>query len=640
MVRKLSIQFELLLPYLPITQMKKLTQDEFVTIVKTNYGDRIDISQFQYAGRSGRGIAICKVHGPYTVSANSLIKGAACPECRRENRTGKFKDTLASFVSKASGVHNNKYDYSRSVYSGAKRKLTIICPDHGEFEQEAWSHLHGQGCSKCADISVGLRSRLTHAEFLRKAVETHGDRYDLSLVRYTGLQKRVDVVCEKHGVFHPQAGNFIRGSGCPSCGRESVGKKSRRKEASYIAEAVKVHGGRFSYGKVTSRNGITMMRVICPVHGMFEQNAQDHLSGVGCVKCSKPVRDMPSFLLEARKVHGDKYDYSSVEYRRALEKVTITCPIHGPFEQTPSSHISAAQGCPVCANCGPSKGHVEIAEFLQQYTEVLNEYAFDSSRRRLDVYLPEHNLAVEYHGLIWHSTAFSQDPLRDYKKHSDAANSGIRVIHIYEDEWKLKRQIVEKILLSSIGKSPKVFARKASVVQVSAEEARTFMENNHIQGASKHAKMHFGLKIKSEIVACMSFSIARSSRSNTDQGLWELQRYASSVTVVGGASRLLKTFLDLGLCHTLVSYSDSRLFSGRMYAAMGFQTVKTLPPDYCYVRNNSRVGRFHKSGFQRKHLHTRLDSFDPQKTEVQNCLDNGWYQLYDCGKKKWVLTLG
>lgn len=617
--------------------MKRLTQDEFVAIVKKNYGDKIDISQFKYEGRSGRGVAVCMIHGPYTVSANSLILGAACPECRRESRTGRFKDTTESFSKKASAVHNNKYSYSRVMYSGAKRKVTIVCPEHGEFDQEAWSHLQGQGCPKCSDIRVGERCRLTHDEFVSRAQSTHGDLYDLSLVKYHSLKRKIDVICKKHGVFHPLAGNFIQGSGCPKCGREAVGAKSRRNEASYISEAVKVHGGRFSYGKVTRRNGVATMRVICPVHGMFEQNAQDHLNGVGCVKCSKPVRDLESFLDMARKVHGDKYDYSATEYKKALGKVTIICPTHGPFEQTPNCHVNDSQGCPVCANCGPSKGHVEIAEFLCQHTEVVNEYIFDSSKRRLDIFLPEHNIAVEYHGLIWHSTAFSPDPLRDFKKHVDAANTGVRVIHIYEDEWKRRRHIVEKILLSAIGKSPRVFARRTSVVEVSDEDANIFMESNHIQGASKHAKIHLGLTVKSNLVACMSFSVARSSRANTDSGLWELQRYASTVTVVGGASRLLNAFLDMKLCHTLVSYSDTRLFSGKMYAALGFDLVKDLPPDYCYVRNNSRVGRFHKSGFQRKNLHTKLESFDPDKTEVQNCLDNGWYQLYDCGKKKWSM---
>ena len=115
--------------------MKRLTQDEFVAIVKKNYGDKIDISQFKYEGRSGRGVAVCMIHGPYTVSANSLILGAACPECRRESRTGRFKDTTESFSKKASAVHNNKYSYSRVMYSGAKRKVTIVCPEHGEFDQ-------------------------------------------------------------------------------------------------------------------------------------------------------------------------------------------------------------------------------------------------------------------------------------------------------------------------------------------------------------------------------------------------------------------------------------------------------------------------------------------------------------------------
>ena len=135
----------------------------------------------------------------------------------------------------------------------------------------------------------------------------------------------------------------------------------------------------------------------------------------------------------------------------------------------------------------------------------------------------------------------------------------------------------------------------------------------------------------------MSFAVCRSVRTNTDKGLWELQRYAASMTVVGGAGKLLRHFLSINPCHTVVSYSDNRLFTGNMYKKIGFTLAHETDPDYCYVSNSIKDGRIHKSKFQRKYLPSKLKNFDPDKTEVENCFNNGWYQLFDCGKKKWVL---
>jgi hypothetical protein len=245
-------------------------------------------------------------------------------------------------------------------------------------------------------------------------------------------------------------------------------------------------------------------------------------------------------------------------------------------------------------------------------------------------------LAVEFHGLIWHSTAFSLDPLKDYKKHMAAEAAGIRIMHVYQDEWDKKRDIVERTLLSATGSLHKIYARNTTVSLVDHKVAAEFFALNHLQGSGQPGCC-IGLLQGSTMVACMSFGMARSIRTNIDKGLWELQRYASTCTVIGGASRLLHHFINLNLCHTLVSYSDSRLFSGNMYAKLGFTLEHHTEPDYCYVNNNSNVGRVHKAKFQRKYLPNTLASFDPSKTEVQNCYDNGWYQLFDCGKKKWVL---
>lgn len=480
---------------------------------------------------------------------------------------------------------------------------------------------------------------MSRERFISKCLEVHGNKYDLSRVSYSGMSKRIEVVCPAHGPFFPAAGNFTGlGSGCPLCSRETVGLKSRKPLDHYISRARERHGDRFSYPGISYKGRAAYLTVVCPVHGEFEQNAQDHITGEGCVKCSFPLHSQETFVTLAKAAHNGRYSYEKSVYRKALEKVRIICPTHGEFWQTPSSHINDGQGCPRCAGVGPSSGQIEIAEFLREHAEVVLEERLAPSNKRLDLYLPAHSLAIEYHGLVWHSTKFSKDPKKDHAKHKLAEAKGIRVIHIYQDEWKFRQEVVKRTILSSIGSLPKVGARSTEVRDVSRMDANAFFEENHLQGAPR-SSVFLGLYLEGSLLACMSFNVARSIRHNTDSRLWELQRYAATCTVVGGAGKLLARFRSMGLCDVLVSYSDTRLFSGAMYQRLGFNLEHETNPDYCYVSTSILDGRVHKSKFQRKHLSKRLENFDPSKSEVQNCFDHGWYQLFDCGKKKWVLKL-
>ena len=619
--------------------MRKLTREEFIAKALSRARRPIDLSQFEYSGSAAKSIAICPQHGPFQISANALMNRIGCVKCFESTRGQSKKITQEGFLDKVKTVHGDKYDYSKSKYQDAKTKIVITCKVHGDFKQQANSHLSGCGCPKCKNTATGDRSRMSAEKFISRCVEMHGDKYNLSKVLYSGMAKKIEVICPSHGSFFPTAGNFVGlGSGCPDCGRKAAGLKSRESLEHYVKKARVKHGDKFSYNGVTYRGSSAYLSITCPEHGEFEQLAQDHIKGIGCAKCSFPMWDQATFVSLANIVHSGKYSYNNARYSKAQENTEITCPIHGPFWQTPNSHVNDSAGCPRCASVGPSTGQLEIAEFLGKTTEVILEKRLSESNKRLDMFLPEHSLAVEYHGLVWHSTKFSTEPRKDFIKHQLASSEGIRTIHIYEDEWKFKRDVVERTLLSAIRHLPKIGARKTEAKEVGVEEANAFFNKNHLQG-EPNSSVFLGLYLSGELVSCMSFGVARSVRRNTDPQLWELQRYASSCTVVGGASKLLSMFVRMGLCHTIISYSDTRLFSGGMYEKLGFSLEHETKPDYCYVSTSVSDGRLHKSKFQRKHLAKKLKTFDPSKSESQNCFDNGWYQLFDCGKKKWVLSI-
>lgn len=617
---------------------QKLTQSEFTMKAQSRAKRPIDLSKFVYAGSSQKGVATCPEHGDFLISANALMNRIGCPACALKERADKRRMPVSEFINRASAVHADVYDYTNVRYTNSQGYVLIVCPTHGEFSQTPSAHLTGRGCPTCGDTKIGDKCRISQSDFLARCTDVHGDRYDLSRVAYKGVSKKIEVVCKEHGVFYPTAGNFTANkSGCPTCARLLVGSKSRMSEQSYIERAKALHSNRFEYGEISYKKGGPFLSVVCKEHGRFEQRLHDHMKGVGCVKCSKPVHDSTSFAQVAVGVHGGKYDYKVSTYTDSQTKIEITCPTHGAFMQLPSCHVSLGHGCPRCGRTGPSSAQVEIAEFLSAYVSVSMEAPIGKSRRRLDILVPDRSIAVEYHGLIWHSTAFKLDPRDDFKKHKLAEEHGVRVLHVYEDEWASSRPVVERTLLAAIGSLPRVFARTTSVVEVDKKQSDTFFKAHHLQGAPK-SKLSLGLMLGNDLVACMAFAPCRSIRRNTDARVWELQRYASICSVTGGASKLLKGFLSREMCHTLISYSDNRMFSGRMYEKLGFTLEHETPPDYSYVCTNSRMGRVHKSNFQRKHLPTRLKTFDPSKSEAVNCRENGWYQLFDCGKKKWSLA--
>lgn len=623
--------------------MKKLTL-EHVKSQAQKIHPGLDFSEFSYGGLAVKGTVICPSHGPFLSSWGTLQQGCGCPACGFNSRVAKRTMPLEEWKAMATSRHRGFYDYSQVVWKGSQHKVEIVCPTHGPFWQHASRHsAGGQGCRLCSDAASGSRRRLSQEDFISRVKAVHGDKYDLSKAVYAGMAIKVEILCPEHGPFFPTPGNLIGNqSGCPACGNAIVGLKSRRSEQSYFDEFSKIFNSRYTYTEITYDKGSARVHATCPEHGEFSMTVSDHLGGHRCSKCFG-IQDQQSFIAKATKLHGGKYDYSSSKYTKSLEKVEIICPHGHHFWQTPAMHVfGTGQGCPLCARVGPSKGQLEVQEFLGAFTKVIPEHTLQG-RKRMDIYLPEHSLGVEYHGLIWHSTKFQKDRLEIHKRHLIASSLGIRLIHIYEDEWRDKPEVVKSLLLSAIGHGVKLHGRKCHVLSVPPDVAAAFLDVNHIQGRIHHSILvdYLGLMFQGKLVACMGFSRKTSQRgSRIQDGTWELRRYATSALVRGGASKLLSSFLKLHPdAVEVVSYSDNRLFTGAMYRSLGFTLEALLPPSYGYVSPGSKV-RHSKSRFQRKNLEALFGiSFNPEMSESENCKNNGWYQIFDCGKSKWRLSV-
>ncbi|AUR86649.1 hypothetical protein NVP1088O_01, partial [Vibrio phage 1.088.O._10N.261.46.A1] len=193
--------------------------------------------------------------------------------------------------------------------------------------------------------------KLTTDEFIEKARNVHGGRYDYSLVEYVNNRTKVKISCSEHGIFLQAPHDHVNSkSNCPECSG-NVKRDSKRFES----DARAVHGNRYDYSLVEYVNNSSKVKIKCKAHGVFVQEAYTHLSGSMCPKCRLEINSFnrtlttSEFTIKARQAHGDAYDYNKTEYKDSSHKVTITCLLHGDFDQVAVTHTSG-HGCPKCGD--------------------------------------------------------------------------------------------------------------------------------------------------------------------------------------------------------------------------------------------------------------------------------------------------
>ncbi|MGF1690141.1 hypothetical protein [Photobacterium kagoshimensis] len=213
--------------------------------------------------------------------------------------------------------------------------------------------------------------RKTKAMFVEQARAFHNGKYGYENFVYTNAKAKSLVTCPIHGDFEQRADAHLAGRGCPKCaGKE----KQTIKE--FVIKAKKVHEDKYDYSKFVYRGSLEKSIIICPHHGEFEQRPNSHLSGKGCPGCSRSTPlTQEQFIERAYAIHHGKYFYDRFVYAGALTKATITCPLHGPFEQRPDTHLRGA-GCPACAKSNRTK---TTSDFVSQALALHNKrYSYEN----------------------------------------------------------------------------------------------------------------------------------------------------------------------------------------------------------------------------------------------------------------------
>lgn len=384
--------------------------------------------------------------------------------------------------------------------------------------------------------------------------------------------------------------------------------------------------------------------------GMFEVHLlKEH--GIGKRDyIQRHPEDKPYFALASKTLHTRLFETDP--------KHIIHCPICGePFVRISAKHLKShgltrSEFILKYGNCVAPSFHDRMSEVAkevnrnatfhrvsgseQEIIDFIRDLGFQTTQDRhilngleLDIYIPDKNVAFEYDGIYWHNEQYKT---KEYhlSKTEVCAEHGIRLIHIFEDEWLTKREIVKSRIRNILNTTPnRIFARKCEIRSVFSGEAKTFLEINHIQG-EVNGVYRYGLFYEDELVSLMTFGKMRKALGSVNQdNSYELLRFCNKLntTVVGGASRLFKHFINEVKPQSVISYADRRWSMGNLYEKLGFSFSHNSRPNYFYIINGERVNRF----TLRKDILISKYGCPSDMSEHQFCLSKKWYRIYDCG---------
>jgi hypothetical protein len=292
------------------------------------------------------------------------LSGVGCQQCAFDKRGFEKRLTLDEFIERSREVHGNIYKYDKFVYVNNRTLGTITCPKHGDFEQSPKDHMRGHGCRVCGYEKTTNEKFLDQEEFLQRALSIHGGRFSYEKTIYAGLRNKVTITCNIHGDFEQLAQNHLNGASCPRCAYKLRADNRRETTEGFIKRSKSMFGDKFLYDHAHYVAAHIRLTLTCREHGDFEQTPISHFAGhIACPECNKAgvggARTIKltteEFIERAKSVHGERYNYDKVNYIGSSYKVTITCPIHGDFDQLPNNHTKLKCGCPKCSRIAASE---------------------------------------------------------------------------------------------------------------------------------------------------------------------------------------------------------------------------------------------------------------------------------------------
>jgi hypothetical protein len=353
------------------------------------------------------------------------------------------------------------------------------------------------------------------------------------------------------------------------------------------------------------------------------------------IASKQKLRNFSAAPVIADEIAQQGFTLISWDPSKLSNPATLSCPQNHTFNRQVEGWHRWFISCP---SCSKTRSTGEVA--LEAYVKDLGFDVAETGKRKilpsgleLDIYVPSKKIAIEFNGVFYHSTGIVHDKVakkRHVIKQDEAEGLGITLLQVWETEWNQKRDIVRSRIASALGVSERVGARSCVIKSVDGSTAAHFLDDNHIQGKCI-SSINQGLYFEGELVALMTFSKPRFSK----KAQWELLRYCTKrgLSVVGGPSRLLTSFIKQQKPSSIISYADRRWSQGNLYRTLGFKQLPSSAPGYWYVSN---AGLHHRMQFQKHRLSKQLQVFDANLTEEENMLLNGYRVLWDCGNHVFI----
>jgi hypothetical protein len=301
----------------------------------------------------------------------------------------------------------------------------------------------------------------------------------------------------------------------------------------------------------------------------------------------------------------------------------------------------------ICTKCNPLNENISIKEKeLKDYIlHIIDNFNLNNRKiippYELDIYIPDKNIAIEFNGLYWHSNKYV-DKNYHLNKTELCRKQNIQLLHIFEDEWGHKKDIVKSIINAKLNLiNSKIYARKTEIKEIEDNKIiKDFLEENHIQGFVG-SKVKLGLYYNNELVSLMTFGKPRKALgAKSKENEYELLRFCNKLNtnIIGGASKLLKYFIKNYNPKKITTYADRRYSNGNLYKTLGFEFIGETKPNYWYYNNKAKdLTKYHRFNFRKDVL--IKEGYNSKKTEKEIMLERGYLWIYDCGNYKYEMVL-
>ena len=543
---------------------------------------------------------------------------------------------LSDFIKKARNVHGDKYDYSKSLYLGSRENIEIICPLHGSFFQLATNHLSGKGCKECSKINIIKNQTSNTQEFISKAKNVHREKYDYSLVNYKNNHTKIKIICKKHGSFLQSPKDHISGRGCPLCGRERSNEDIKSRimfsRDKFIKRADEVHGDRYDYSLVNYKDTRTKVEIICKEHGSFFQSPNKHMQGRGCPSCGRERTAEHNFLTLDDFIRKAKNVHGDkYDYSKSLYTGA-----DNKLEITCVKHGKFEQTPhnhlkgTNCPSCGASISKPEIK--LKDFIRSFYKGEIITNSKNI---IPPMELDIFVPTLNlaieFNGGYWHSERFKDKNYHLHKYNlCKSKGIRLISI-WEWE-YLKDRDKIENFIKNLILEKKKlfARKLHIKEVDVNTQREFLDINHLQGYIPCTHALGLYKEDELVQIMTLRIKSKKDK---LFEIGRLATKTgfTVVGGSKRLFKHLLSFVDFETIISYNNMDKFTGDTYESLGMHFESVSIP-YGWIRNLEYLPRY---ATQKSKLIKQ--GFDKNLSESEIMRNEGFEKIYFTGVSKFVL---